>query len=215
LFFAGFISRLRNPARFSAVCVGGHRCPICCAGQGIRRPMEFEEIVMAATRVGRPAALFAAGSLAAAIATFAIGQAGAQFVNPVPPPPPPTFNPSSPNTVPQAPERPVSPTSPGGLPGSAPVPSSPVITPVPDVTPQTVTAPAAAHPGRSRTHARHHGRIRERGSRRHARFHAVPVTGPSYYPGLGEFYPPYPNPCHFRQVWDGFYGGYRTYTCSW
>ncbi len=68
---------------------------------------------MEATRFERPpASLFAAVSLTAMIAAFAIGQARAQTVNPVPPPPPPVFNPSSPSTVPQAPEVPVSPTPP-------------------------------------------------------------------------------------------------------
>jgi len=216
---------------------------------------------MEATRFERPpAALFAAVSLAAMIAAFAIGHARAQTVNPVPPPPPPVFNPSSPSTVPQAPEAPVSPTPPTGLsspapalaPASpaiepppavtpqtatAPAPASPAVVPPPAVTPQTATAPApaspaiepppavtpqtaiapeAATPALSRTHAGHHGAVRHRWSRRYARFHAARVLGPSYYPGLGEFYPPYANPCHFSRVWSGYYAGlWSSYSCSW
>jgi len=194
------------------------RLPYCCWwGRAFGRPTQLKEIGMEATGFERPArALFAAVSLAAVIAAFAIGQARAQTVNPVPPPPPPpTFNPSSPNTVPQAPEVPVSPTPPSGLSGSAPAPASPAIVPPPAVTPQTANAPAAAKPAQSRMHARHHGRVRHPWSKRHARFHAVRVLGPSYYPGLGEFYPPYANPCHFSRVWSGYYAGYWAYSCSW
>ena len=90
------------------------RLPYCCWwGRAFGRPTQLKEIGMAATGFERPArALFAAVSLAAMIAAFAIGQARAQTVNPVPPPPPPAFNPSTPNTVPQAPYVPVSPTAP-------------------------------------------------------------------------------------------------------
>jgi len=178
----------------------------------------FQEIGMAATGFQRPvAALFAAVSLTALIAAFAIGQARAQqTVNPVPPPPPPTFNPSYPNTVPQAPYVPVSPTAPSGLSGSAPAAGMPAIVTPPAVSPQTANAPAAAKPALSRRHARHHGGVRHRWSRRHARLHAARVLGPSYYPGLGEFYPPYPNPCHVSRVWSGYYAGlWSSYSCSW
>jgi hypothetical protein len=42
------------------------------------------------------------------------------------------------------------------------------------------------------------------------------VLGPAYYPGLGEFDPPYPNVCHFNRVWSGYYAGlWSTYSCSW
>jgi hypothetical protein len=182
----------------------------------------------------RPAAvLFAAVSLAAMIAAFAVGQAQAQTVNPVPPSPPPVFNPSSPSTVPQAPEVPVSPTLPSSPSGAAPAPASPAIEPPPAspavvpppaspavvpplaVTPQTTNAPAAAEPSLARPYAGHHGGVRRRWSRHHARFHAVRVLGPSYYPGLGEFYPPYANPCHYSRVWQGYYPGYWAYSCSW
>jgi hypothetical protein len=167
---------------------------------------------MQATGFQRPAAaLFAAVSVAATIAAFAIGQARAQMVNPPPPPPPPVFNPIIPNTVPQPPPVPVSPAPPSGL-GSAPAPA---IVPVPAVPPQTANAPAAAKPALSPRHVRRHGAGRHRWSRRHARYHAPRVLGPSYYPGLGEFYPPYPNPCHFSRLWSGYYAGYPTYTCSW
>jgi hypothetical protein len=181
---------------------------------------------MAATEFERPAAaLFAAVSLAVTIAAFAIGQARAQTVNPVPPPPPPVFNPSGPSTVAPTPEVPVSPGPPSGLSGSAPAPLSPAVAPPPAVTPppavmppsaatpQAATAPAAEKPALSRTHAVHRGVVRR--WKRHARFHAVRVLGPSYYPGLGEFYPPYANPCHFSRVWHGYYAGYWAYTCSW
>jgi hypothetical protein len=173
---------------------------------------------MEATRFGRPAAaLFAAISLTAMIAAFAIGQAGAQqFVNPPPPSPPPTFNPSNPNTVPQAPYVPISPAPPGGGLGSVPAaPGTPAIESPQTLNPPTANAPAAAKPAPSRRHAVHRGRVRHHRSKRHGRFHAARVIGPSYYPGLGEFYPPYPNPCHFRQVWDGYYAGYWAYGCSW
>jgi hypothetical protein len=221
-------------------------------GKAFGRPPELKEIGMEATGFERPAALLAAVSLAAMIAAFAIGQARAQTVNPVPPPPPPVFNPSSPSTVPQAPEAPVSPTPPTGLSGSTPAPASPAIesppavtpqtatapapapapapaspaiepppvspavVPPPVVTPQTATAPEAATPALSPTHAGHHGAVRHRWSRRHVRFHAVRVLGPSYYPGLGEFYPPYANPCRFSRVWHGYYAGlWSSYGCSW
>jgi hypothetical protein len=205
-------------------------------GKAFGRPPELKEIGMAATGFERPAAaLFAAVALAAMIAAFAIGQARAQMVNPVPPPPPPVFNPSGPSAVPQAPEAPVAPTPPTGLSGSAPAPASPAIEPPPAVTPQTATAPAPASPtvvpppavtpqtapapeaaksAPSRTHAGHRGAVRYRWSRRHVRFHAVRVEGRSYYPGLGEFYPPYTNPCHFSRVWSGYYAGlWNSYGC--
>jgi hypothetical protein len=191
---------------------------------------------MAATRFERPAvSLFAAVSLAGMIAAFAIGQVRAQPVTPPVPPPNPTFNPSGPSTVPQAPYVPVSPAPPSGLSGSAPAPVSPdiappvptppppavtpppVVTPPPAVTPPAAVTPQAATapetPVLSRTHARYHGPAR-RWSRHHVRFHAR-VVGPSYYPGLGEFYPPYADPCHFRRVWQGYYAPYWTYACGW
>ena len=206
-------------------------------GNAFGRPPELKETGMEATRFERRAGvLFAAVALAATTAAFAIGRAEAQTVNPVPPPPPPVFNPSDPSAVPQAPEAPVSPTPPTGLSGSAPAPASPTIEPPPAATPQTATAPAPASPAvvppavtsqtapvleaakaaPSRTHAGHHGAVRYRWSRRHVRFHAVRVLGPSYYPGLVEFYPPYANPCHFSPVWSGYYAGlWTSYGCSW
>ncbi len=169
---------------------------------------------MDAIRFERAAAVFAGVLLAAMIAAFAIGETRAQPVNPPITQPPPVFNPSSPNTVPQAPYTPIAPTAPSGLSGSGPAPASPAVVLPPSVSPQT-NAPAAAEPARSRMHARHHGRARARWSKRHGRSHAVQVLGPSYYPGLGEFYPPYVNPCHPRQVWSGYYAGYWAYSCSW
>jgi hypothetical protein len=173
---------------------------------------------MAARGFERRAAFFAAVSLAGMMVAFAIGQAQAQQVNHAPPPPvvnpvpppAPTFNPSNPGTVPQAPETPVSPSSPSGLSGTGPAPGSPTVVPPASVNPQTPHARATAM-----RRARHHRRVRERWSQRRARFHGVRVVGPSYYPGLGEFYPPYIDPCHFKPVWDGFYGGYWAYACSW
>ena len=41
----------------------------------------------------------------------------------------------------------------------------------------------------------------------------VRVLGPSYYPGFGEIYPPYDNPCHFSQTWSGYFAGSWTYRC--
>ncbi len=183
------------------------------------RPTVFEEIGMRTTGLQRPAAaLFAAVALTAMIAAFAIGQARAQTVNPAPPPPPPTFNPSTPNTAPPTPEVPVSPTPPSGL-GSAPAtPGTPAIESPQTLNPPTANAPTPAHtpakPALSRRHAGHHRGVRHRRSKRRARFHAARVLGPSYYPGLGEFYPPYPNPCHFSRLWSGYYVGYWAYSCS-
>ena len=79
--------------------------------------------------------------------------------------------------------------------------------PTPTPTPTPPPAPAAATPALSRMHAGHHGRVHHHWRRRHGRYHAARVLGPSYYPGLGEFYPPYANPCHFSQVWSGYYAG--------
>jgi hypothetical protein len=98
---------------------------------------------------------------------------------------------------------------------TAPAPASPAVAPPPAVTPQTAPVLEAAKPAPSRTHAGHHGAVRYRWSRRHVRFHAVRVLGLSYYPGLGEFYPPYANPCHFSRVWSGYYAPYWAYSCSW
>ncbi len=206
---------------------------------------------MQATGFERPAAaLFAALSLSAMIAAFAIGQARAQTVNPVPPPPPPVFNPSPPSTVPQTPEAPVAPTPPSALPGSAPPlnsqtiappaappaveappatpavtpppaspviappPATPAVVPPPAVTPPVTNAPAG-EPSLARPHAGHHGFVRHRWTRRRVRFYPVRVPGPSYYPGLGEFYPPHADPCHFSRVWQGYYAGYWAYGCFW
>jgi hypothetical protein len=135
------------------------------------------------------------------IAAFAIGQAGAQPVNPVPAPPPPTFNPSTPSIVPQTPETPVSPTAPGGLSGSS---TAPVVV-APPAAVNRRTTDVSVKPSPSRGYVHHHASVHE---------HRMRVAGPSYYPGLGEFYPPYVNPCHFRPYW-GAYPGYSTYTCSW
>lgn len=80
--------------------------------------------------------------------------------------------------------------------------------------PETTTPPAAAEPAPSAAHIRHHGRIHHRWRRHHGRYYVRPL-GPAYYPGLGEFYPPYPNPCHPSRFWSGFYAGYPTYSCGW
>jgi hypothetical protein len=68
---------------------------------------------------------------------------------------------------------------------------------------------------KSKLHVRPHRMVRVRLTQRRVRFHGARVVGPSYYPGLGEFYPPYANPCHFKLVFNGIYGAHRTYTCSW
>ena len=190
---------------------------------------------MAATRFERPAAaaaaaaLFAAAALAATMAAFAIGQARAQPVTPPIPPPSPTFNPSMPNTVAQPPVAPLAPSAPSGL-GTVPLaaPSTPAIEPPQTLNPPTTNppttnqptttaptpAPAPAKPALSPVHARHHGHVRHRWRRRYGRYHAR-VLGPAYYPGVGEFYPPYPNLCHRSEVWSGYYAPYWTYSCSW
>jgi hypothetical protein len=158
--------------------------------------------------------ILSAGSMTAIVACFAIGQARAQFVNPVPPPPPPTFNPSSPNTVPQPPYVPVAPAAPGGLPGSEPVPNSPVTVAPSAVTPEATTPAAAVKSAPSKAPVSHEARLARHRSNRHGRAYAARMIGPSYYPGLGLIYPPYPDPCHFSPMWHGYWVGYLTYTCS-
>ncbi len=170
---------------------------------------------MAATGVERPAAYFvAAVSLAAMIAAFAIGQARAQPVTPPITQPPPTFNPSTPNTVTQPSLAPLSPTAPSGLsaPGPAPVIEAPT---QPAENPQTPKAPEAVKPALSPSHVRRHRRLHTHWRHHRARYHAVRVRGPSYYPGLGEFYPPSVNPCHQREFWSGYYAPYWAYSCGW
>jgi hypothetical protein len=183
-------------------------------GRAFGRATKLKEIGMAATRFERPAAaFFAAVSLAAMIAAFAFGQARAQTVNPVPPPPPPTFNPSTPNTVPQAPYVPISPSAPSGLGSTPAAPGTPAIESPQTLYPPTTNTPAEAKPALSRRHAGHHRGVRHQ---RHGRYHAARVLGPAYYPGLGDFDPPYPNVCHFNRVWSGYYAGYwSSYSCSW
>jgi hypothetical protein len=198
---------------------------ICCWwGRACGRHAELRETEMKATRFERAAAaLFAGVSLAAMIAAFATGAVRAQPAPTTPiPQPAPTFNPSSPNTVPQAPYTPVAPSSPGnGLSGSGAAPISPsVVAPVPSdnaqqtPSPQTANAPAGARSAPPRTHA-HHAGARAHWNRHYRRYRAPRPLGPSYYPGLGEFYPPYVNPCHLRQVWHGYYAGYWAYSCGW
>jgi hypothetical protein len=155
-------------------------------------------------------AFFAAASLAGMIVAFAVGQAPAQTVNPVPPMSP-TLNPSNPGTIPQTPETPVSPSAPRGLSGSSSAPGSVVVAPPASVNRETTKT--SAKPSPSPAHARRHASVRAHRSRHYGRVPAVRVVGPSYYPGLGEFYPPYVNPCHFRPYW-GYDPGFMTYTCS-
>jgi hypothetical protein len=166
----------------------------------------------------RPAALFAAVSLTATIAAFAIGQARAQPVTPPITQPPPTFNPSTPNTVAQPPVAPVSPGVPSGPSGTVPeAPGTPAIEAPQTLNPPTPPAPEAATPAKtasSPTPVRHHGRVHHRWRRYHGRYHARPL-GPAYYPGVGEFDPPYPNVCHQSEVWSGYYAPYWAYSCSW
>ena len=163
----------------------------------------------------RPAALFAAVSLSAAIAAFAIGQVRAQPVTPPITLPAPTFNPSTPNTVAQPPVAPVSPGVPSGPSGTVPAsPGTPAIESPQTLNPPTPPAPETATPAKtaaSPTHVRRHGRVHHRW-RRHYR--ARPL-GPAYYPGVGEFDPPYPDVCHQSQAWSGYYAPYRVYSCSW
>jgi hypothetical protein len=168
-----------------------------------------------ATAFKRPAALSAAVLLAAAIAAFAIGEARAQPVNPPIVMPPPTFNPSTPYTVPQPPPTPVSPTLPSGL-GSGAAPVSPAVVLPRSETPETAKAHAAkAHAAKPARMHHHYRKVHARSARHHARFHAVRLRGPSYYPGLG-LVPATVHPCHFRGVWSGYDAGeWDTYTCSW
>jgi hypothetical protein len=165
---------------------------------------------MGAQRFRQPAItkLIIAGWLTAIIACFAPGQTHAQFVNPVPPTSP-TFNPSSPNIVPQSPERPVSPGTPSGLSGSS---ASPDL---------NESAPAAVIHQRANASASRKSVVSTtRGSDRDPALHgrqgksyAVRVTGPSYFPGLGIIYPPYPNPCRWVPAWNGAWQ-YLAYSCS-
>jgi hypothetical protein len=158
------------------------------------------------------AKLVTAGCVIAITACFAFGPAQAQSVNPVPPTTP-TLNPSSPSTVPQSPEAPVSQGAPSGLSGSGGTPGSNVG--VPSIAVPTgregTAASVEATPSVSRTRGSHH---RHLAHRRLGRNYAVRMTGPSYFPGLGIVYPPYPDPCHWRHAWDDSWGGNWTYTCS-
>jgi hypothetical protein len=163
---------------------------------------------MQARRFEHPAApSLKAFALAAMIAAFAIGQARAQMVNPVPPTSP-TFN----NTPSQAaptppPVAPVSPAAPSGL--SAPGSS---------VAPQVAVPPASASHDTAREDtaeaAERHRHVRAHWRTRYHRYAAVRVTGPSYYPGLGLLYPPYVNPCHFQPTFYVYYGNVPSYRCT-
>jgi hypothetical protein len=167
---------------------------------------------MDAKRLQRPFSgkLIITGWVTAVIACFALGQAQAQFVNPVPPPAPPTLNPSTPSTVPQAPEVPVSPGASSGLPGSSGVNQSRPAISVP-TSPSGTAASVERTPSVSTAHVSHHGHLAQR---RHARHYAARVIGPSYYPGLGIIYPPYADPCHWGRTWEGPWAGSRIYGCS-
>jgi len=159
------------------------------------------------------AKIFNAAWMTAMIVCFAVGQAQAQTVNPVPPLPPPTFNPSSPSTVPQVPETPVSPAPPSGPPGSAAPPG--VIESVPGpASQQPINEPVVAKSGLSSAHVSHHAQLPSHWNRRQGRAYAARAIGPSYYPGWGLIYPPYPDPCHVGRVWHGYWVGYRVYICS-
>jgi hypothetical protein len=171
---------------------------------------------MDAKQFQRPALgkLLVAGWVSATVACFPLGQARAQFVNPVPPSPPPTFNPSSPSTVPQAPETPVSPGAPSGLPGSSGVPSGLNESEPAIASPTSHNGTAATvetTPSVSSAHRSHHGHLAHR---RRGQSYAARVIGPSYFPGLGVIYPPYPDPCHWLRVWEGPWVGSWMYTCS-
>jgi hypothetical protein len=164
---------------------------------------------MDAKRFQRPATtkLIIAGWLTAIIACFSPGQTHAQFVNPVPPTSP-TFNPSSPNIVPQSPERPVSPGTPNSLSGSSASPDLNESAPAAVV--QRKNASASRKSVVSTTHGSHRALARHG---RQGKSYAVRVTGPSYFPGLGIIYPPYPNPCRWVPAWDGAWQ-YLAYSCS-
>jgi hypothetical protein len=174
---------------------------------------------MAASGFQRPtvAKLIVAASLTALIACSAAQQAKAQFVNPVTPTTP-TLNPSTPNVVAPPAVRPISPGLPNSL-SSSPV--SPDVSESPPVTARhqdvehqdadssssrrrSASAPSVRH--RS---VAHHWRL----ERHYAAGYAAHVTGPSYYPGLGVVYPPYPNPCHWAHVYYG-YSIDLGYSCS-
>jgi hypothetical protein len=152
-----------------------------------------------------------AGGLAIIIACFATGHARAQFVNPVPPVNP-TLNPSSPSVAPQTPEAPVSPTVPNSA-GSSVSPDSNASMPpsVPTVAVNHDAKAAATRTARRPAVRSRHVRA-SRNWRRQPRY-ATRVVGPSYYPGFGYVYPPYPNPCHWVRAWDGAWR-YWTYSCS-
>jgi hypothetical protein len=161
-------------------------------------------------RFQRPAIaeLIIAGWLTAIVACFAPGQTYAQFVNPVPPTSP-TLNPSSPNIVSQPPERPVSPATPNGLSSPASSPALNESAPA-TVIHQRTNASASGKSSVSVTRDSRRGLARHW---KHGKSYAVRVTGPSYFPGLGIVYPPYPNPCRWVPAWDGAWQ-YRAYSCS-
>jgi hypothetical protein len=165
---------------------------------------------MDAKRFRRPAItkLVIAGWLTAIVACFAPGQTYAQFVNPVPPTSP-TFNPSTPNVVSQPPERPVAPAIPNGLSGPGASPGLNESAPATVIHRET-SASASTKSSVSATRGSHRGVTRHW---KHEKSYAVRVTGPSYFPGLGIIYPPYPNPCRWLPVWDGAWRN-LAYSCS-
>jgi hypothetical protein len=162
---------------------------------------------MDAKRVQRSAIakLVAAGSLLGIAACFT--SAHAQFVNPVPPTSP-TFNSTSPSVAPQAPETPVAPSAPSGLasPGASPSLNT-------SVPPAVIHQPADASASEESHVTTTRGSHRRVAHRWRGNEHAVRVAGPSYFPGLGIVYPPYPNPCHWVPAWDGSWH-YLAYSCS-
>jgi hypothetical protein len=91
-------------------------------------------------------------------------------------------------------------------------PGTPAIVPPQTLNPPTVNTPAPAQPALSPAPARH--RVHHRWRRHHGRYHARSL-GPAYYPGVGEFDPPYPDVCHESEVWSGYYAPYWKYSCSW
>jgi hypothetical protein len=187
--------------------------PRCKSGL-FSREGQRPEVDMDAKRFQRAALakLVTAGSVTAIVACFAFGSARAQLVQPVPPTTP-TLNSSSPSTVPQSPEAPVSPGAPSGLSGSGVNSGSSAGVPaiVGPASHEDIAASARVPSNVPSARRSHHGHLAHG---RSARNYAVRMTGPSYFPGLGFVYPPYPDPCHWQRAWEVPWMGNWMYTCS-
>jgi hypothetical protein len=76
---------------------------------------------------------------------------------------------------------------------------------------ESAAASARVTPSASSARGNRHGHLAHR---RSGRNYAVRMTGPSYFPGLGVVYPPYPDPCHWHRTWEEPWVGNWMYSCS-